>query len=147
MEHKIQLSLLDYAADASNVIYSSPKLLQQWTNGFEADPRPVRGRTSGDDVFAFGTLLFEIFSGRLPMAGESDVIVANRIRCGALPNQLRQLDCTDKLKRLIHRCWNHVEELRPRILHLVQHFQPGSCLLRRHSTSEPRLDQMAKSTI
>ena len=91
MEHKIQLSLLDYAADVSNVVYSSPVLLQKWCNGFVHDLKPIRGRTSGDDVFAFGTLLYEIFSGRLPMAGESDVIIANRIRCGAMPNQLRNL--------------------------------------------------------
>jgi hypothetical protein len=63
------LSLLDYAADVSNVVYSSPALLQHRIHGFEQDPRPIRGLTSADDVFAFGTLLYEIFSGRLPLAG------------------------------------------------------------------------------
>lgn len=87
--------------------------------------KPFRGKNEWDDIFAFGTLLFELFSGKLPFANENEITIANKIRSGHLPNQLRHIDCTDKLKKLIHRCWNHVEEMRPRILYLVQFFHPG----------------------
>ena len=78
LESKVQVSLLDYAAGRSNVIYSSPELIHSHADscGPDAGAAPAtsaaaastcyRGWCKADDVFAFGTLLFELFSGRLP---------------------------------------------------------------------------------
>ena len=78
LESKVQVSLLDYAAGRSNVIYSSPELIHSHADscGPDAGAAPAtsaaaastcyRGWCKDDDVFAFGTLLFELFSGRLP---------------------------------------------------------------------------------
>ena len=72
LEPKVQVSMLDYAASRSNVIYSSPELISVRHGdscGTDRDP-PVtpyyRGQSPSDDVFALGTLLFELFSGKLP---------------------------------------------------------------------------------
>ena len=101
-----------------------------------------KGDEQTDDVFAFGTLLFELFSGKLPLEGDSEDVVAAKIRAGSLPRSLLGLGCTERLKRLIQRCWDYEAGRRPTFAQMVPHFSPGSCLLRRHSTSEPRLDQV-----
>lgn len=141
LEHKVQLSLLDYAVCQSNSVYSSPQLISM-DNGAERI-----SSTKADDVFAFGTLLYEIFHGRLPLENESDEVIEREILSGRIPRQLKHIECTDKLKKLIQSCWEYDPSRRPSILEMVAHFQPGSCLLRRHSTSEPRLDQLEKLAV
>ncbi len=87
-----------------------------------------RGTSKFDDVFAFGTLLFELFAGRRPMSEASAAVAAARIRAGAMPKALAALQrkqqqkggggggggggCTERLIRLIHRCWEYEAERR-----------------------------------
>ena len=129
LEPKVQLSLLDYAVGQPNFAYTSPQLLNHSSNP-----------TKADDVFAFGTLIFEIFGGTMI----PDTVAAREIRAGQIQKQLEKFPCTEKLKRIIQNCWNFEPYGRLPISQLVHNFQPGSCLVRRHSTSEPRLDQFGK---
>lgn len=133
LEHKVQLSLLDYTIGQSNLVYSSPQLLQ--------DPEHPR---KTDDVFAFGTLIFEIFSGRLPLDGSglTSEEIKKEIQNGNITKALVKFPCTEKLKQVIQACWQFEPSHRTSIAQLISNFQPGSCLVRRHSTSEPRLDQL-----
>ena len=140
LERKVQLSLLDYAVGCPNTVYSSPQVLSHG-HGPAAEHR---GESESDDVFAFGTLLYELFAGRAPLAGVPEDVAAARIRAGSLPRSLAALEATDKLKRLIQRCWDYDAARRPPFAQMVPHFAPGTCLLRRHSTSEPRLDQISQ---
>ena len=151
LESKIQLSLLDYAIGSPNIVYSSPELITRERSDLDLPiPHYMRGKTQADDVFAFGTLLFELFSGHLPFstnAGSSyDLEIVEKILNGNMPQCLKVLDAciTEKLKRLIHHCWSYEECRRPTIGQILPHFEPGSCLLRRHSTSEPRLNQTGR---
>ena len=144
LEGKVQLSLLDYAVGSPNTIYSSPQVLSKDMCEKGKSVQQHKGNAWSDDVFAFGTLLFELFSSRLPLYGESEEVIAAKIRAGSLPRALAELHCTDKLKKLIQRCWDYESSRRPTFGQMVSHFAPGACLLRRHSTSEPRLDQMVK---
>jgi serine/threonine protein kinase len=147
LERKVQLSLLDYAVGAPNTVYCSPQVLscQAPVDGVEQ----YRGAHKADDVFAFGTLLFELFGSRLPLAGESEQVVAARIRSGTLPRCLSALPVAEKLKKLIQRCWDYESRRRPPFSQMVPHLTPGGCLLsRRHSTSESSgLDQAGKAPI
>ena len=65
------------------------------------------------------------------------MIVSNRI-----PECLNELDdrITEKLKRLIFHCWHYDRAQRPKMNQILPHFTAGSVLLRRHSTSEPKLN-------
>ena len=130
MESKVQLSLLDYAVGQPNYVYSSPQLFQNPENP-----------TKADDIFAFGTLNFEIFSGKLPFNG-SNSRASFEIQSGRISSTLESFPCTEKLKRIIHACWLYNPQKRPHMSQLIHNFQPGSCLVRRHSTSEPKLDQI-----
>ena len=103
-----------------------------------------KGTDKSDDVFAFGTLLYQLFSARLPLEEDSQDMIAAKIRAGNLPRSLGAIQCTERLKRLIQRCWDYESSRRPTFAQMVPHFAPGNCLLRRHSTSEPGLDQIGK---
>ena len=48
----------------------------------------------------------------------------------------------DRLRTLIRLCWSFEAAERPSFAQLVSEFGPGCRLLRRLSTSEPRLDQI-----
>ena len=98
-----------------------------------------------DDVFAFGTLLFEIFSGKLPFDGSNSEETRKEIEAGKINLAFKSFPCTEKLKQVIQACWKFEPSHRFSIAQLVHNFQPGSCLVRRHSTSEPRLDQLTLS--
>ena len=60
----------------------------------------ARGTDPSDDVFAFGTVLFETFAGKVPFANESneDNDVATRILSGRLPDAIQELDLTAVIK-------------------------------------------------
>ncbi|XP_059081900.1 tyrosine-protein kinase receptor TYRO3-like [Tigriopus californicus] len=143
LETKVQLSLLDYAVGQPNTVYSSPKVL---THPNTVEPEVFNGSEKADDIFAFGTLLFELFSCQLPLRCEQENVRAAKIRAGNLPESLVHVHCTDRLKRLIQKCWDYDEKRRPSFAQMAPHFSPGSGILRRHSSSEPRLDQMGKTT-
>lgn len=143
MNHKIQRltfvnEIIDYFSNQVLTRCSSPEEETQTSVIF-------RGEDKSDDVFAFGTLLFHLFSSRLPLAEESQAVVAAKIRAGNLPRSLGAIQCTERLKRLIQRCWDYESSRRPTFAQMVPHFAPGNCLLRRHSTSEPGLDQIGKA--
>lgn len=142
LETKVQLSLLDYAVGQPNTVYSSPKVL---THPNTVEPEVFKGSEKADDIFAFGTLLFELFSCQLPFRCEQENVKAAKIRAGNLPQSLVHVHCTDRLKRLIQKCWDYDEKRRPSFAQMAPHFSPGSGILRRHSSSEPRLDQMGKT--
>lgn len=131
LEPKVQLSLLDYAIGHQNTAYSSPQVLSN-----QSAPKTI-----ADDIFAFGTLIFEIFSGKLPFNG-SHSVVKKEILANQIHSALDSFPCTNRLKKVIQVCWQFQACHRLPISAIRHNFAPGSCLVRRHSSSEPRLDQL-----
>ena len=102
--------------------------------------RPV---TKEDDIFAFGTLIFEIFGGFLPFPGLPTSEICKEIQRGRIHDQLKNFPGkTEKLKRVIQACWIYQANQRIPLSRLAANFTPGNYLVRRHSTSEPQLDQI-----
>ena len=106
LESRVQLSLIDYAAGEDNAAYSSPQVLQsqrrremapqqqQQQQQQQMAPRNRVGTEPSDDVFAFGTVLFEMFAGKAPFADSDDDDVAARILSDRLPDAIHELDLT-----------------------------------------------------
>ena len=92
---------MDYAPGAANALYSSPQVLQRREMApHHQQQQMARGTDPSDDVFAFGTLLFETFAGKAPFADESDDDVTTRIRSGCLPDAIQELDLTTVIDML-----------------------------------------------
>ena len=57
--------------------------------------RPIyRGTETSDDVFAFGTILFETFAGKTPLENDGDASTVSRILSNKLPDVVKELDAT-----------------------------------------------------
>ena len=111
--------------------------------------------TKEDDIFAFGTLIFEIFAGFLPFDNEKpksslslSTDISQKIKCDQIHDQLRNFPSNkaEKLKRVISACWHSQKHHRISLSELTANFTPGNCLVRRHSISEPQLDKILCST-
>jgi len=157
LESKVQLSVLDYAVGQSNVVYSSPQLLNQINTASEPhyNENTSIQITKEDDIFAFGTLIFEIFAGFLPFDNEKPksslsllTDISQKIKCDQIHDQLRNFPSNkaEKLKRVISACWHSQKHHRISLSELTANFTPGNCLVRRHSISEPQLDKILCST-
>jgi serine/threonine protein kinase len=75
------------------------------------------------DVFAFGMLAIELFTGRLPFEGSSDLQVARLISNGrrpGLPDNAGDVGLTPPVWELLRRCWNQNPAQRPTMLNVVR---------------------------
>lgn len=101
--------------------------------------------TKESDVYAFGTLLFEILSNKYPYQKlETDQIIW-KIGNG-IHESVEQLKCDSILKSLLSRCWSPTPEKRPAFSLIVKNLQENVSLHKRHSSSEPeRLNKLGLS--
>ncbi|KAG5735783.1 Serine/threonine-protein kinase HT1 [Termitomyces sp. T112] len=106
------------------------------TMGFEA-PELVESeskRTSASDVFAFGMVCFEIFTGELPL-GDRRRAAAYKIHSGERPKRPTeevhiQRGLSDTMWALMERCWSHSPEYRPTVDEILRELPPvGTSLL------------------
>ncbi|KNZ73290.1 Serine/threonine-protein kinase HT1 [Termitomyces sp. J132] len=100
------------------------------TMGFEA-PELVESeskRTSASDVFAFGMVCFEIFTGELPL-GDRRRAAAYKIHSGERPKRPAeevhiQRGLSDRMWALMERCWSHSPEYRPTVDEILRELPP-----------------------
>ncbi|KAG5351156.1 hypothetical protein C0989_007701 [Termitomyces sp. Mn162] len=105
------------------------------TMGFEA-PELVESeskRTSASDVFAFGMVCFEIFTGELPL-GDRRRAAAYKIHSGERPKRPTeevhiQRGLSDTMWALMERCWSHSPEYRPTVDEILRELPPAGTSL------------------
>ncbi|KAH7907368.1 kinase-like domain-containing protein [Hygrophoropsis aurantiaca] len=88
-------------------IYQSPEI-------FKDKPVSVEG-----DIYAFGMILYEIFSKQQPFQGLKDMEIMDTVKNGGRPGRPKH-GITDALWALIQRCWTHDANERPAIDFIVQ---------------------------
>ncbi|KAG6873348.1 hypothetical protein C0995_000208 [Termitomyces sp. Mi166 len=98
------------------------------TRGFEApelaESDDLR-KTNASDVFAFGMVCFEIFTGELPFGRHRAAAIDYKILSGERPkrpnSQLHvQRGLTDTIWALMEKCWSHSPEIRPTAAQILQ---------------------------
>jgi serine/threonine protein kinase len=71
------------------------------------------------DVFAFGMVGVEVFTGRIPFDGYSAITALINIRGGVRPERPGEVELKDEMWNLLKRCWDQDPKKRPTIREVV----------------------------
>ena len=145
LESKVKVSMLDYAPNSLNLEYYGPEVACRLDSLLPCRP-PCRSPEA--DVFAFGTLVFQVATDRQPLAALPAQARLWLAATGHLPSLLAAQPAAvagSSLGRLAARCWRAAPAERPTFTALCTLLQPARCLDKKLSLSEPRnLSQLGK---
>ena len=143
LESKVKVSLLDYAANLPNLQYLAPELARQVLGGKKMSAI----KTKEGDIFSFGTLMYQLATGRLPLESLSPASLQSAVSRGQQAELLQSEPLNSNLSGLVRKCWLREPEERLTFLRLSRLLQPGNCISKKQSSSEPgNLDQITKTT-
>ena len=131
------------ATEAGARLTTSSPLGHCFLSYFQADfRRALQGIVDVNIVIEFLSVMMYVSQLRSNSREDYDEEIASMIVSNRIPECLKILDAriTEKLKRLIYHCWSFEKDRRPQMSQILPHFTAGSVLLRRHSTSEPKLN-------
>ncbi|CAL1527706.1 unnamed protein product [Lymnaea stagnalis] len=146
--HKVKVSAMDYGFPDSSqdrpdygtiprghLTYIAPEIMCTIR---VIPPRlvPFSAYSSETDVFAFGTIMYEVLTGRFPFHGTLPEKIIWQI-CAGHRQILYSLKCSAAIKTLIEDCWAHEPLYRPEFRELCKDLQRHSPLHKKHSSSEP----------
>ena len=146
LETTVKVSLLDYAPSSLNLQFYSPEIVRSIT----CNDRSMWEKSPEGDVFAFGSVMFQLSTQKLPLDNLPSQTVFYQMGKGDLPKHLPSTHLNPGLSKIIKSCWNPDPELRPTFPELCRLLQPllNSIGARRHSLSEPRsLDKVGQSSL
>ncbi|XP_070543388.1 kinase suppressor of Ras 2-like isoform X2 [Ptychodera flava] len=148
MESKVKLCLLGFdvveqhhirddvvCLPKGHLTYMAPEIMRtlQIENGDIINDTPCNTMT---DSFAFGTVMYELFSGSWPFHGEYPHTVMWKFCNGEMPS-LSPLDCPVHIKGLINDCWSDEPLDRPKFTDIAKELQHNVSLHKKHSQSNP----------
>ncbi len=115
------------------VAYMSPE---------QAEGRAIDRRT---DIFAFGTILFEMVSGRRPFAGETPMATLTAIIQGQAPTLASILPGQPELARVVDRClrkdparrWQHIDDVKVALAEIKDALDSGGSPVVSAASSAP----------
>ena len=147
MEPKVKVSLLDYAPASLNLEYYSPEVVRLLNAAF---PYRAPLKSPEADVFAFGTLVYQMATDSQPLRNlpaQCRVWLVGQGHLSSILSSSSESISSSSLGRLAARCWSFEPSKRPTFLSLCSLLRPARCFDKKLSTSEPRsLDQLGKTT-
>lgn len=145
LESTVKVSLLDYTPNLLNLQYLSPELIKTYDTTLPFE------KSKEGDVYAFGTVMYQLSSQKLPFDNLASQTVMYLVGQNELASHISQLNLNAGLARMLEKCWHLTPESRPGFPAL------GSQLMtiltsvgsrRKHSLSEPRcLDQLGRTSV
>lgn len=148
LDHKVKISLLDYgmseykfdrkhygSVPRGHLTYLAPEILKTLR---VKSPKLISHSpyTAQTDVYALGTVIFEIMVGHFPYRGlQSEIIIYQSVLGNKKP--LQELNCYGNLKNLITQCWSSQPKNRPTLIHINKELQQNGALHRIHSSLTP----------
>ena len=142
LERKVLVSLLDYAPNLPNLQYYAPEIAVQILAGH----KPNSVKTKEGDIFSFGTLMYQLASGRLPFDTLTVGSLQTKVTCGEQAEILHTESVNSNLCILIRKCWLNQPAERPSFLGLSRLFQPRNWISKKLSSSEPKnMDKITRT--
>ncbi|KAF9070167.1 kinase-like domain-containing protein, partial [Rhodocollybia butyracea] len=82
-------------------------------------------RTTASDMYAYGCLCIEVYTGRVPFADiRAEILVLEQVLKGERPERPSEPNAmTDELWNLVNACWQHDRSGRPQIGLVVDHLK------------------------
>ncbi|KFM71299.1 Kinase suppressor of Ras 2, partial [Stegodyphus mimosarum] len=140
-----QLDRSDYGCiPRGHLSYISPELM----SSLQIDPPRIytaKPCTQESDIFAFGSLLFELLAERFAFHDQPPHALVWQVSSGKTA-PLHNFRFINGLKTLIKRCWSRKPEQRPPFSEIVHILQENVSHHRRHSCSEPDRLHLAGQT-
>ncbi|GAB6022451.1 hypothetical protein CHUAL_006563 [Chamberlinius hualienensis] len=148
MENRVKICLLDQGMAEKrldrfdygcipngHLTYVSPEMMRSLT---VLPPRTMQTipSTKSSDVFAFGTVLYELFAEQWPFQGQVSHCIMWQVGNGHIQS-LKNIKCSHGIKNLLSQCWSSEANCRPNFHQILKVVQENVLLHRRHSTSEP----------
>ena len=90
--------------EPGTIVGTVPYMSPEQVKGESLDPRT--------DIFSFGSLLFEMLSGRLPFAGDNAAVTMSAILTQEPPPLTRYADVPAELQRIVRKCLEKDKENR-----------------------------------
>ncbi|XP_074651324.1 uncharacterized protein LOC141906061 isoform X2 [Tubulanus polymorphus] len=148
LESKVKICLMDYGmtekrndrpgfacVPRGSLCYIAPEILSTMT----VDHETLMSRqmfTTSTDVFAFGTLLYEVMAAHYPFHGVHPECIIWQI-CKGKRQSLKHVRCTSTIRNVIRDCWSPQPLDRPNFTAINRDLNMNGALHKRHSSSEP----------
>ena len=120
LETTVKVSLLDHSLSSLNLQFCSPEIVRNICS----DDKSLWEKSQHGDVFAFGTVMYQLFAQKLPLDNLPSQTILYQTSMGYLPNSLTSSLIDPGMSSIIKKCWNLKIENRPTFEDICNQLQP-----------------------
>ncbi len=140
LETTVKVSLLDHSLSSLNLQFCSPEIVRNICS----DDKALWEKSQHGDVFAFGSVMYQLFTLKLPLDNLPSQTKLYQIGMGSLPEP-EDLLIYPGMSSMIKKCWNQEIKNRPTFKDICNQLQPpvllslSTCSLDRLNLTFPTL--------
>ena len=120
LETTVKVSLLDHSLSSLNLQFCSPEIARNICS----DDKALWEKSEHGDVFAFGSVMYHLFTQKLPLDNLPSQTILYQTSMGYLPNSLTSSLIDPGMSSIIKKCWNQKIENRPTFEDICNQLQP-----------------------
>ena len=120
LETTVKVSLLDHSSSSLNLQFCSPEIVRN----IYSDDRSAWEKSKHGDVFAFGSVMYQLFTQKLPLDNLPSQTILYQTGLGYLPRHLPDSLIYPGMSSIIKKCWSQEIENRPTLPDLCNQLQP-----------------------
>lgn len=140
LERTVKVSLLDHSLSSLNLQFCSPEIVRNICS----EDKSLWEKSQHGDVFAFGSVMYQLFTLKLPLDNLPSQTKLYQIGMGSLPEP-EELLIYPGMSSMIKKCWNQEIKNRPTFKDICNQLQPpvllslSTCSLDRLNLTFPTL--------
>ena len=120
--------------------FLAPELLATADDVSQLDIQAIKAMCNeATDSFAFGSILYELFTEQKPFRGLSSQELQSLLKAEDCAKIIDRSDIPTSIQKTILQCWKFPAQDRPTFSHILSALKRKTFLLSHHSTSQPDL--------